>query len=422
MLTLQILDARSYWSHSRTITRRLRDSLYLPSSIKTRALDDARRFLSPAARLWYGDRGIPYRRGFLLHGPPGTGKTSLAHVLASELQRPIYQVSLASGLNDSKFAELMTGVPSGSVVIVEDVDCAFASRGGASAVTSKAVEGTSDDKKKASKKKQQKNQKRKQQDKKQAGSKQEEDDEEDEDEQSESDDEDASLPPGLTAVKSLNGYASPAAVTTASTSLSFSGLLNAIDGITAGEARLLILTTNHRNRLDPALLRPGRVDMEFEFGNASRTQARELFERWYKPIGEGERERKGEKEGQGEKDGKGAVKEEKKEQDEKKPLSQEKNDAAEAENGSDDLEDTFVSLGVTPPPVPRAELLAAADVFARSTRPGVHSVAALQGFLLARMGQGPREVAEAWRRQEEGAAKAKLIDGGWGAGMRGSVK
>lgn len=43
--------------------------------------------------------------------------------------------------------------------------------------------------------------------------------------------------------------------------LTFSGLLNALDGVTsAGEGRLIFMTTNHRERLDPALLRPGRVD------------------------------------------------------------------------------------------------------------------------------------------------------------------
>lgn len=40
--------------------------------------------------------GIPYRRGYLFHGTPGSGKTSLVHVLASELDLPIYSLSLSS--------------------------------------------------------------------------------------------------------------------------------------------------------------------------------------------------------------------------------------------------------------------------------------------------------------------------------------
>ncbi|XP_015889980.2 AAA-ATPase At5g17760 [Ziziphus jujuba] len=46
-------------------------------------------------------------------------------------------------------------------------------------------------------------------------------------------------------------------------SLTLSGLLNFIDGLwsTCGDERIIIFTTNHKDRLDPALLRPGRMDM-----------------------------------------------------------------------------------------------------------------------------------------------------------------
>jgi mitochondrial chaperone BCS1 len=51
--------------------------------------------------------------------------------------------------------------------------------------------------------------------------------------------------------------------------VSFSGLLNAIDGIRSQEGRILILTTNHKEKLDPALLRPGRCDLQIHLNNAS---------------------------------------------------------------------------------------------------------------------------------------------------------
>ena len=56
--------------------------------------------------------------------------------------------------------------------------------------------------------------------------------------------------------------------TGASSSISFSGLLNAIDGPASQEGRMLFMTTNHPDRLDPALIRPGRVDMQAELGLA----------------------------------------------------------------------------------------------------------------------------------------------------------
>lgn len=51
-------------------------------------------------------------------------------------------------------------------------------------------------------------------------------------------------------------------------SVTFSGLLNALDGVRSQEGRILIMTTNHKDKLDPALLRPGRADRCIELGNA----------------------------------------------------------------------------------------------------------------------------------------------------------
>lgn len=49
--------------------------------------------------------------------------------------------------------------------------------------------------------------------------------------------------------------------------LSMSGLLNALDGIADSDARLLVMTTNNRDLLDDALIRPGRCDRHFEFSD-----------------------------------------------------------------------------------------------------------------------------------------------------------
>ncbi len=63
--------------------------------------------------------------------------------------------------------------------------------------------------------------------------------------------------------------------------LSLSGFLNAIDGVMGTEGRLLILTTNHLDKLDSAMIRPGRVDHKIEFRNASQDQAKRLFIRFF---------------------------------------------------------------------------------------------------------------------------------------------
>lgn len=59
--------------------------------------------------------------------------------------------------------------------------------------------------------------------------------------------------------------------------VTFSGLLNAIDGVASSEGRVIFMTTNHIERLDSALLRPGRIDMQQFLGNVSEFQARKMF-------------------------------------------------------------------------------------------------------------------------------------------------
>ena len=54
--------------------------------------------------------------------------------------------------------------------------------------------------------------------------------------------------------------------------LSLSGFINALDGVRSQEGQILFMTTNHREKLNPALLRPGRTDYEVKLNNASRSQ------------------------------------------------------------------------------------------------------------------------------------------------------
>jgi mitochondrial chaperone BCS1 len=64
-------------------------------------------------------------------------------------------------------------------------------------------------------------------------------------------------------------------------SVTFSGFLNALDGVASGEERIIFMTTNHPERLDPALIRPGRVDLSVLIDDASPHQAKILFTRFY---------------------------------------------------------------------------------------------------------------------------------------------
>lgn len=70
--------------------------------------------------------GIPYRRGYLLHGPPGSGKTSFIQALAGKLSYNICVLNLSQrGLMDDKLTHLLMNTPERSIILLEDVDAAF---------------------------------------------------------------------------------------------------------------------------------------------------------------------------------------------------------------------------------------------------------------------------------------------------------
>ena len=88
----------------------------------------------PATARWYANRGIPYRRGYLFHGPPGTGKTSLAFALAGFFGLHIYAVSLLdSTLTEEELGTLFKDLPPRCIVLLEDIDVAGLARNEATA-------------------------------------------------------------------------------------------------------------------------------------------------------------------------------------------------------------------------------------------------------------------------------------------------
>lgn len=188
--------------------RRQFDSVILDKGIAEKILSDVVEFLD--SRNWYSERGVPYRRGYLLHGPPGCGKTSYITALAGKLEYDICQMNLSNAaLSDERLTYLLNVAPPKSIILLEDIDAAFVSR--------------------------------------------------------EEIDYNKSAYQGLGRV-------------------TLSGILNVLDGVASSEERLLFMTTNYPERLDPALTRPGRVDMKVYIGYASDDQLERAFERFYPPV------------------------------------------------------------------------------------------------------------------------------------------
>ncbi|KAG0057831.1 hypothetical protein BGZ83_000018 [Gryganskiella cystojenkinii] len=117
----------SYWSNSETRSPRAFHSVILAKGLKEELLSDITMFRKSAR--WYQDRGIPYRRGYLLHGPPGTGKTSFIVALAGHLRMNVCIVNLGiSGFNDKQLNQLLNSAPRNSILLMEDVDAALIKR------------------------------------------------------------------------------------------------------------------------------------------------------------------------------------------------------------------------------------------------------------------------------------------------------
>lgn len=261
-IQIYFADAHGSWRWTDSRHKRPMSSIVLNPGVKEMLLDDARDFLR--SEKWYADRGIPFRRGYLLHGVPGSGKSSLIHALAGQLQLDIYVISLsASWVSDNTLTTLMGRVPARCVLLLEDLDAAFVRSTTREEDDGKGESGEDKGSKGG------------------AGST----------------DSFPSFTSGFSSSSGSSGGFSSAYGHSSGRSkrgrygrsdgmsdvntLSLSGLLNALDGVAASEGRLLFATTNHLERLDPALCRPGRMDVWVEFKNASRWQAEALFRNFF---------------------------------------------------------------------------------------------------------------------------------------------
>lgn len=103
-------------------------TVYISPKIKEEIITNVKWFIS--AKEWYLQRGIPYRRGYLLTGPPGCGKSSLITAICTELNLDIYWIQLSSQrLSDEKLIKILNSVPANSVILLEDIDTVINSTG-----------------------------------------------------------------------------------------------------------------------------------------------------------------------------------------------------------------------------------------------------------------------------------------------------
>lgn len=117
--------ANDWWQPVGRKEPRPLESVILVEGQTDRVIADANHFFKSPD--WYAKRGIPFRRGYLFSGPPGTGKTSLVLALATVMKRPVYTLNLGSLSDDDALVSAFLGVPAGAILLIEDVDVAKAS-------------------------------------------------------------------------------------------------------------------------------------------------------------------------------------------------------------------------------------------------------------------------------------------------------
>ena len=245
------------WTAKPSNNKRKIDTVILQDGLKDQIKEDVEFFLK--SEKWYEDRDVPYTRGYLFYGHPGTGKTSMIKALSLHCKRHIHFLILSNVESDAQLLDLLSKINyKETVLVIEDIDCA-----------DKIVKDRVLLKKEMEQEKEKKKSKKKSKKEKESISSDEE-----------SEDEEENIPK-LDKPYKMGEYGINNNTRKNTRSLTLSGLLNAIDGPFTTNGRIMIMTTNHPEVLDLALIRGGRVDKRFLFDYCNRYQIKSLFEMYF---------------------------------------------------------------------------------------------------------------------------------------------
>ncbi|KAL4565151.1 hypothetical protein LXL04_029236 [Taraxacum kok-saghyz] len=196
---------KTSWSHILFEHPSTFDTLAMHPDKKKDIMNDLMTFIE--SKEYYKKVGKAWKRGYLLYGPPGTGKSSMIAAMANLLNYHIYDLEFTSVKDNTDLRKLLIGTSSKSIIVIEDIDCSL------------DLTGQRKKKKRENNEEEENPVQKKEKEKKKKGKE-----------------------------------------------MTLSGLLNSIDGLwsACGSERLIVFTTNHVEKLDPALIRRGRMDKHIE--------------------------------------------------------------------------------------------------------------------------------------------------------------
>lgn len=230
------VSASRDWTWLSRVRKRDIKSIIVTDRVQTDLIDVINDF--GKNRQWYEERGLPYKLTILLYGQPGTGKSSLITALASLLDRPIYIMQPGGSLSYQSLFQKA----SGGIVIVEDIDTySFSTKRDASELTILEKEQLLRKKK------------------------------EEEEENPYPEEKDSAEDNESDTNRALSEYLQG----------SLSEFLNGLDGVLRLDDVIVIMTSNHPEKLDEALVRDGRVDLRVEVEALGDKELRRFFSLCY---------------------------------------------------------------------------------------------------------------------------------------------
>ncbi|KJA24079.1 hypothetical protein HYPSUDRAFT_200889 [Hypholoma sublateritium FD-334 SS-4] len=194
---------------------RLMDSTSLSVDSLTALVEESAKFWESEA--WYHEVGLPFRKGYLLHGPSGSGKRDAVYAVAGKLGRVVYSLC-ASSISDSLLLKVVSTIPKGSILLLENIERGFKNP--------------------------------------------------------------SSTSPNLLDDSHLE-YQGPYNTQMNGTCATPSGIIEMLDAVAKEDGVLFFATTSTLDGIDSALFQPGRIDKMIDFGYISKNRANDIFKRFF---------------------------------------------------------------------------------------------------------------------------------------------